>query len=351
MYIGRTSSSIAYASAFNRKRFIQKAAHNVFWFGYARQALLEGLLSLGLKEGDEILYPETICDVTLAPCNELGLKVVYYPLNDDLSPCWEKLDRLVTPNTKAFLLVHFFGVAQDVNEALATAKKHKLFLIEDNAHGYGASVNGRKLGTFGDIGIASPRKTFGGLNGAVLWVNSEEADTDLVNTDLELEPFPYKRFGAQRLRDMGFSHLIDKVKPSHEADGENESLPFGIDVATYKKMLGLDLDRIMKSRQEIYALWAKWSSNKGLVPVFDYLPDTSNPLCFPCYAKNHDEQKLWLEWGSKHGIDVYAWPSLPRELKCEDSQAFRRWSKMLCFPINHSIPIDRFKRFLEEVKS
>lgn len=350
MYIGRTPTYFAYASPFNRNALRQDASQNMFWFGYARQALLEGFKSLRLKAGDEILYPETICDVTVVPCNELKLKVVYYPLNDDLSPCWEGLDYLITPKTKAFLLVHYFGIAQDINKALSAAKNHNLLLIEDNAHGYGASMNGQRLGTFGDIGIASPRKTFGGLNGAVLWVNSEKADTGLIDTDLKLEPYPYKRFAAQYLRNHGLSQLINKVKRDTEVNGEDESLAFAIDAPTYEGIMKLDLDKLMQTRREIYALWEKWSSEKGLIPVFSYLPATSNPWCFPCYARDHHEQESWLEWGLKCGVDIFTWPSLPKEQRRENTPAFKRWLKMLCFPINHSVPVDRFKRFLEEVK-
>ena len=64
-----------------------------YYFSHGRTALKYGLLSLGLKPGDEILIPDYICDVVLHPLKSLGLKHQFYPVLDDLSPNWDELEK------------------------------------------------------------------------------------------------------------------------------------------------------------------------------------------------------------------------------------------------------------------
>ena len=64
-----------------------------YYFSHGRTALKYGLLSLGLKPGDEILIPDYICDVVLHPLKSLGLKYQFYPVLDDLSPNWDELEK------------------------------------------------------------------------------------------------------------------------------------------------------------------------------------------------------------------------------------------------------------------
>jgi len=150
------------------------------------------LSALGLKPDDRILFPETICDVTLSALHLRKLRPQYYRLNDDFTPDWLALEKQLTSDVRALMLVHYFGVPQDLDQATAFCRKHNILLIEDNAHGYGAEYRGSPLGTWGDIGIASPRKNNGYVNnGAVLFVNPEAADTHSIELGLPLEPIPY----------------------------------------------------------------------------------------------------------------------------------------------------------------
>jgi dTDP-4-amino-4,6-dideoxygalactose transaminase len=67
----------------------------------------------------------------------------------------EMLQRVITPNTKAIIVVHIFGCPSNLDEIMAIAKKHNLYVIEDAAQCPGALYKGRFAGTIADIGVFS----------------------------------------------------------------------------------------------------------------------------------------------------------------------------------------------------
>ena len=57
------------------------------------------------------------------------------------------------------------------------------------------------------------------------------------------------------------------------------------------------------------------------------------PLCFPVYTDSIDESKKWFKWGWKKNIPIYSWPTLPLELSYQDTKVYKRWEKLICFPL------------------
>ena len=123
------------------------------------------------------MLPDYICDVVIHPLDQLGIKYKYYPINDDLTPKWDELGNRVDETTKALLMVHYFGQPQDIEKFQNFCKEHNLMLIEDNAHGHGGKYNDHLLGTFGDIGISSPRKILNMYSGGCLWLKDNKLKT------------------------------------------------------------------------------------------------------------------------------------------------------------------------------
>lgn len=353
MYLARDPASVLRPVLF-KKPHENESNSNTFWFAYGRYALHEGLKALGLKSGDIVLCPETICDVVMAAFKPLGIEVCFYSLHDDLSIDWESVSHLVeTKKVSALLVVHYFGVAQDIKKCRLYCDAHEIFLIEDNAHGYGAEVDGKRLGLFGDIGFSSPRKILPVKHGAVLWVNSKTANTNLISTPKELEHETTEqiikglvKFVAPKIN-MPFYLL--KKSPGHKMPPSEEDtlLPYALDTDALAKIGAADLDNIRERRVELYYTWQEFLHEHGLLPVFNEIPKGSMPLCFACYGAHHEEQNLWIEWGYKNDIDIYAWPSLPKACRVEGSPARLRWLKMLCFPINHELEKAQLIRCLQ----
>lgn len=148
-------------------------------------ALQIALMALGLKPGDEIITPSFTYIATTEVMALLGLKPVFVEVNPDTF-CIDasKIEEVITSNTKAIVPVHLYGQAAPMNEIMKIAKKHNLFVVEDNAQAIGCDytlTNGTvvKTGTIGDIGCTSffPSKNLGcyGDGGALFTNNSELA--------------------------------------------------------------------------------------------------------------------------------------------------------------------------------
>ena len=122
--------------------------------GTAALQLATRVLDLGL--GDEVIVP-TFTNIASVLCiYYTGAKPV---LIDAESDTWnmstENLSKLITPKTKAILPVHIYGHPVNMIEVLKFAKENNLFVIEDCAEAHGAEVNGKKVGSFGDISCFS----------------------------------------------------------------------------------------------------------------------------------------------------------------------------------------------------
>ncbi|MFT7098320.1 MAG: CDP-6-deoxy-D-xylo-4-hexulose-3-dehydrase [Rickettsiales bacterium] len=109
-----------------------------------------------LKAGDEVITCATGFPTTINPILNNNLVPVF--LDVDI-PTYNmdttRLEEAITPKTKAIMIAHTLGNPFDLDKIKEIADKHNLFLIEDSCDALGAEYNGKKVGTFGDIGTLS----------------------------------------------------------------------------------------------------------------------------------------------------------------------------------------------------
>jgi len=119
-------------------------------------ALTSMFFALDLPPGSEIMVPSYTFFATILPMRFFQ----YVPIFIDISPrtaCFD-LDhaaRELTPRTRALLPMHSWGLPCDMDQIEAFAKEHGLIVLEDAAHAHGASLQGRKTGTWGAMSIFS----------------------------------------------------------------------------------------------------------------------------------------------------------------------------------------------------
>lgn len=146
-------------------------------------ALQISMMALGLKPGDEVITPSYTYIATTEVIGLLRLKPVFVDCEKDtfnISP--EAIEKAITPNTKAIVPVHLYGQSCDMEAIMDIAKKHDLYVIEDNAQAIGSDYtfsDGKKAktGTIGDIGCTSffPSKNLGCYgDGGAICTNSNE---------------------------------------------------------------------------------------------------------------------------------------------------------------------------------
>ncbi|MBN1672961.1 MAG: DegT/DnrJ/EryC1/StrS family aminotransferase [Kiritimatiellae bacterium] len=118
-------------------------------------ALQAALAALGVGFGDEVVLPGYFWVSTVAAVVRSGA----IPVLVDSDATWsidpDKVEAKITERTKAIITVHMGGVIGRVAELVRIARRHGLPVLEDCAQAAGASQNGRKAGTFGDIAIFS----------------------------------------------------------------------------------------------------------------------------------------------------------------------------------------------------
>jgi dTDP-4-amino-4,6-dideoxygalactose transaminase len=116
---------------------------------------MSGML-LDLEPGDEVIIPGFTFTSTATAFAQRNAKVVFAdvdPTTLNIDPA--HVESLITDRTRAISVVHYAGVACDLDRFVEIAKRNNLMLIEDNAHGFGGTYKGRPLGSIGDMATLS----------------------------------------------------------------------------------------------------------------------------------------------------------------------------------------------------
>lgn len=123
-------------------------------------ALEMSALLLDLKEGDEVIVPSFTFVSTINAFVLRNAKPVFADVRPDtLNIDESKLEALITPRTRAIVVVHYAGVGCEMDAILEIANRHGIPVVEDNAHGLFGKYKGKLLGTFGVMATQSFHET------------------------------------------------------------------------------------------------------------------------------------------------------------------------------------------------
>ncbi len=141
--------------------------------------LMAAIKALGIGEGDEVITPAFSFIASANAVLYNNAKPIFADI--DLSTYTidpEDTLEKITPKTRAIILVHLYGHPCDIKPFLDIASDHKLYIIEDASQAHGATYNGKKVGSFGDIAVfslyATKNMTTG--EGGIIVTNDEEID-------------------------------------------------------------------------------------------------------------------------------------------------------------------------------
>jgi dTDP-4-amino-4,6-dideoxygalactose transaminase len=281
-------------------------------------ALEMAALLLDIKEGDEIIMPSFTFVSTANAFVLRGAKIVFadieaHTLNLEL----ENLEKLITKKTRAIVVIHYAGVACDMEKLMAISKKHDLFLVEDAALSIGSNYKGKPLGSFGHLSAYSFHETkniISGEGGALI-INDERfieraeiirekgtnrskffrGETDKYNwVDIGSSFLPSEIISAFLFAQL--EHLQDilkqrirlweryylELKPLEEKN--KIKLPYIPEYANKNGQLFYILCKDLKERTSLI----KYLENKKIKAVFHYLPLHLSPY----YLDKHDGREL-----------------------------------------------------------
>lgn len=170
-------------------------------FPYARTAVHAVLQSLNLPKGSKVLMPPLTIKPILDVVRASGLEPVFCDLDLDTA-CFDarSLDEALRQRPRVAILTYLFGVAPDASVLIEKLRKGDVFIIEDFSQGLGAESRGRKLGTFGDVGVysASSVKTLDTYGGGLAVTDDPRLAQILRETQQRLLP-PSRRDLSRRI--------------------------------------------------------------------------------------------------------------------------------------------------------
>ncbi len=139
-------------------------------------SLLISLLALGIGPGDEVLVPGYTYVASISSIVHARATPVLVEIDESLTIDPDDIERKITNNTRAIMVVHMLGNPAAMDAICAIAKKHKLHIIEDGCQAAGASFSGKKIGSFGSTGAFSLNryKNIAAGDGGVVVTDDEE---------------------------------------------------------------------------------------------------------------------------------------------------------------------------------
>ena len=132
---------------------------------------------LNIAPGDEVIVPSYTYITTANPFVLKGAKIVYADsLHNNPNIDFSQLEKLITDKTKAIVVMHYGGVACDMDEVMKIAETHKIWVVEDAAHSLGASYKNKYLGSIGHFGAFSfhSTKNITSGHGGLLVINDKQ---------------------------------------------------------------------------------------------------------------------------------------------------------------------------------
>ena len=182
---------------------------NLSLFNNGTIALLTALKAMDLPYGSEVITTPFTFAATPHCIVWNGCKPVFCDIEPDtMTINADKIENLITPNTSAILGVHVYGFPCDVEKIDKIAKKHNLKVIYDGAHAFSTEINGRSIGTFGDITMYSfhATKLFNTIEGGALTYNNEKLIRKIYNL---------RNFGIQNeevVEDVGINGKMNELQ-------------------------------------------------------------------------------------------------------------------------------------------
>jgi dTDP-4-amino-4,6-dideoxygalactose transaminase len=232
-------------------------AHNVkhcFGTGSGTDANHLALWILGVGQGDEVIIPANTFIATAWGATLCGAKPVFVDCESDsynIDP--EKIERAITPKTKAIVAVHLYGQPADLNRIREIANRHKIHLVEDAAQAHFAEYYGNRIGGLSEAASFSfyPGKNLGAYGeGGAVTTNRDDlaAKVNMMRNHGQSKRYYHDELG-HNYRMEGIQGAVLGVKLQHLdkwTEGRRRA------AAKYKELLS-DCERIFLPKEMPYA--------------------------------------------------------------------------------------------------
>lgn len=190
------------------KRYFQTQAAVSFDSG--RSALYAILRAAGVKPKDEVLVQAFTCVAVPNSVLWAEARPIFVDVDKSGNIDIVDLEKKITPRSRAVIVQHTFGISANMERIKKVAGKHKLIIIEDCAHAFGASVSGKKIGTLGDFAFFSfgRDKVVSSVSGGMAITNSKRAAKLLRNFQKNLQLSSLIKIFTRLFHPIAFSFIL-----------------------------------------------------------------------------------------------------------------------------------------------
>ncbi|MBQ8299820.1 MAG: DegT/DnrJ/EryC1/StrS family aminotransferase [Clostridia bacterium] len=241
--------------------------------GNGLDGLTLAIKSLDIPKGSEVIVPSNTFYASVLAILRNGLvPVLCEPNINTYNIEIENIKKLVTPKTKAIMVVHLYGNVCDMDSINQFAKENNLYVIEDCAQSFGATYKGRMSGNLSDVGVFSffPTKNLGGIGDAGMIVTNNE------------KIYEYTKLA----RSYGGANY------NYEIEGINSRMDELHAIFLKEKLK--DIEKINEVKIRNANLYLKNIKNENIIFSED-TPDSKNVYyIFPIRCKRRDELKKYL---------------------------------------------------------
>ncbi len=248
-------------------------------------ALYLCLKSMGIKPGDEVITTPLTWIITINAIAKLGAIPIFVDVKDDLNINEELIERKITSKTKAIVPMHYAGHMCNMEKINHIAKKHKLFIVEDAAQSFGASLNKKKSGHFSDACAFSmnPMKSLAGYGEAGIALTNNLK----VYNKLKL----LRHAGTTSDPKKIITNNCLEISLNHKMDSLNASML----LVAFK-----NFPKKMKKKQKFANLYYKFLS-KGVITQKLLKNEIHGRYVFPIIVNKRNHLREYL---SKNGIET-----------------------------------------------
>ena len=236
-----------------------------------------------IKVGDEVICPSLTFAATVNCIRYVGASPVFADIKgcDNLCIDPDEIEKLITANTKAIIVMHYAGFSCDMDAIMALAKKKNLIVIEDACHGPLSEYHGKRLGTIGDIGCFSffSNKNISTGEGGALVTNNESIYNRLkLLRSHGMTTMSYQRAQGHAtsydVLDIGYNYRMDDIRAS-------------IGIIQLDKLRG-DLEK----RAQVRNWYLEELSGNDMITVpFERKSEFVSNYIFPVVLNNSDSTK------------------------------------------------------------
>ncbi len=251
-------------------------------------ALHLAYLAAGFGQDDEVITTPNTFVATTNMILAIGAKPVFCDIRLDNHNIDEtKIEKLITPKTKAIVPVHFAGHPCDMDKISSIAKRHGLLVIEDACHALGASYKNRKIGGIGDMTVFSfhPVKSITTGEGGAILTNNPDFHKKLIH--LRTHGITKDANGFNVMTSLGYNYRITDIQTA-------------LGVSQLKK-----LDKFVNKRQRVFNTYKKELANvKEVITPSITKDSTSSNHLFVIRTKNPAKRDALAEFLKQNGIGV-----------------------------------------------